>query len=241
MAVALAEVRKVCTAAEVALVKLSRPPAVGKLSAAEARRLAIRARKAFDKWQDQKRSQAREKSRETGFGEAAERTALKMEIFRDALASFEQQAARGEAGAAAAKGTPKAKRAAGHRAERAATRDQLKEIKHGKNRRPLPKSAAKPKADDAAPAGEEAAADEAQTSSAGSGTITRRVRKKAILTGAVDGAASNERHLRQPSQVQARTVAKKARLLESGVKTRIRGHVSAQGKRAQARRDSKPK
>ncbi len=40
-------------------------------------------------------------------------------------------------------------------------------------------------------------------------------------------------------QVRAKTKAKKARIQASGLQTRTRGHVSARGKRAQSRRDSR--
>jgi hypothetical protein len=244
MAVPMESVKKVCTAAEVALVKLSRRPAVGKLSAVEARRLAARARKGFDKWQGQERSQARSRSREAGLGEAAERTALKTQIFREALDSFEEQASKGDGRAAPAKQSPKASRTAGHRKARAAVRDELAERKHAKNRRELPRSSSRPPESEAT--GDEEQATDRQESPAehkktAKPTSTVQRRRKALLTGAVDSPASNKSHLRQSSQARARAVATENRLLESGVKTRIRGHVSAQTQRSQAKRDAKPK
>lgn len=46
--------------------------------------------------------------------------------------------------------------------------------------------------------------------------------------------------LSAPAEIKnAKTAAKKTRIKISGADTRVRGHVSAQGKRAQSRRDAK--
>src|SRR5690606_16086865 len=45
--------------------------------------------------------------------------------------------------------------------------------------------------------------------------------------------------LNPSKQLRASTVAKQARVDRSGQNTRVRGHVSARGKRSQARRDSR--
>jgi len=228
-------VERVCTASEVALVKLSRRPAVGRLSGQEASRLASRARKSLDKWHGQERSQARDRNRKSGFGEASDRTSLKTEIFRDALDSFLKQAAKGDQ-AAAQKRTSKPARTAEHRKSRASVRDELSELKAAKNRQEM-----RPSENPAAGNGD--ATDQGtevriSTSLSSRDRSPGRRRRNELSDGA---AASNKEHLRQPAQTRARVVATRNRLLESGVKTRIRGHASAQTRRAQARRDSQPR
>ncbi|QDT57367.1 hypothetical protein Pan44_54360 [Caulifigura coniformis] len=234
MTIAMGTVKQVCTAAEVVLVKLSRRPEVGRLSSSEARRLAVRARKALDKWEDRKRSQARGQSRQTGFGEASERTAVKCDIFREALTSFEQQAAKGDSGATTARRVPKPGKAAGQRKERAAARQGMT----GTTRRRRPK----PVKQETGPNALVVDGVTVGGPTAGAASAAAPGKKKAGrgATGtAITGVLSNRGHLRQPSRARAVANAKKARLLESGVKTRIAGHVSSQGKRKQARKDDK--
>lgn len=126
MTVPAAKVRSLCTGAEVALVRASRKPELEQLSQAAAKRLALRARKLFDKWQDLSRGQSRARARQLGAGAVDENTALKAQIFRDALTSFETKLAKCEASLAsgAKKPRPKTKtdRAVEHRASRAAIR-----------------------------------------------------------------------------------------------------------------------
>jgi len=239
MTVAMGAVKQVCTAAEVALVKLSRRPDVGRLTSVEARRLAVRARKALEKWEDRKRSQARGQSRKTGFGEPAERTALKSDIFREALRSFEEQAAKGEAGAPAAKRVSKTKRAAGQHTERIVLHDESSAAATGTTRRVRPKPV-KQETGPNALAGDGVTVGEATAGSTSLPPTTgkRKAGRGPLKTGLTE-VVSNRGHLRQPSRARAVAEAKKARLLESGAKTRIPGHVSSEVKRTQARRDGK--
>jgi hypothetical protein len=132
MTVPAAKVASLCTAPESALVRASRRPELNQLTVSQLKKLVVRARKLFDKWQEQGRTQARAKSQQLGAGTIAERTELKTQIFADAVKSFEVRLAQleADASAAAAKPKPKAKKKAGtHRAERANVRKSLADLK----------------------------------------------------------------------------------------------------------------
>ncbi len=255
MTVPLSEVKKNCTVSELALVNASRKPKLERLTLAEARKFAERARKLFDKWQDQNRGQARTRSRRVGYGELDNRTQIKVRIFREALKNFEARVAQleKEGGAVAGKssaGTPKKVRSVKHRATRAAGRAQLSEKKASlntnvdasKKRRGKPKSAAtgastsaKAKATRSAPDAKASAqsANEPPTSAAAKKKKTQRPRKPAAA------AAQQSFPSRPTDRLTAAAAAKESRIARSGLTTRVRGHVSARGKRAQGRRDSR--
>ncbi|MBS0260697.1 MAG: hypothetical protein JSS02_01975 [Planctomycetes bacterium] len=130
MLVPASKVKSICTSAEIELVRASRKPDLNLHTPAQLKRLSLRARKLFEKWQDQGRAQARNKSQETGAGSVAERTHLKIQVFADALQSFEARLAKLEAApsASAVKSKSKAKkkgRVAANRATRAQVRKDL--------------------------------------------------------------------------------------------------------------------
>lgn len=128
MTVPAATVRSLCTESEAALVRASRKPGIDELSRAELKRLAVRARKLFDKWNALARAQARTKSQQTGLGDKPQNTQRKAEIFREAVEKLEARLAQAEAAAGGTKrAKPKTKksRAAEHRATRAAVRKGL--------------------------------------------------------------------------------------------------------------------
>jgi hypothetical protein len=254
MTIPLSEVKAICTGSELALVSASRKPKLERLTLAEARKAAQLARKLFDKWQDQNRGQARTRSRRIGYGELDNRTQLKVRIFRDALHSFEARVSQleSEGSAVAGKssaGTPKKVRSLKHRATRAAVRAQLAEketslnatVGASKKRSDKPKPAAtgaaprtKSKATNSAP--------DAKTSaqSANEPPTTVAKKKKAQRLRKPAAAAAQQRPSVQPTgQLAAATAAKKSRIARSGLTTRVRGHVSGRGKRAQGRRDAR--
>jgi len=129
MTVSASKVSSLCTGSEIALVKASRQPELDRLTAAELKRLALRARKLSGKSQDVGRSQARAKSRRVGSGSVAARSLLKIQVFSDALQSFERRLAQLEhlPAPAVAGPRPKTKRVrnASHRATRAKVRKKL--------------------------------------------------------------------------------------------------------------------
>jgi hypothetical protein len=129
MIVSSSKVGTLCTSSELALVMASRPPRLNRLTHADLKRLALRARRLCEKASDQGRGQARTKSRRLGAGSVAPRTLLKSQAFADALRSFETRLAKLEPApiGAGARARPKTKkiRSASHRATRAAVRKGL--------------------------------------------------------------------------------------------------------------------
>jgi hypothetical protein len=129
MIVSVAKLSTICSSSEIALVRSSRKPEMNQLTPVELKRLAVRARKLFDKSLDQGRTQARAKSRVFGSGSVAQRTQLRKQVFSEALKNFEARLAQLDAtpAASAVKTKPKTKkvRSAGHRATRAKVRKSL--------------------------------------------------------------------------------------------------------------------
>ena len=125
MTIPSSTVRSLCTSSEIALVRASRKGQIERLGHTELKRLAIRARKLYDKWHGLSRGQSRTRSRQIGVGDPDANTKVKAQIVRDALDSFQARLTAGETTKrpAAKKPPPKSKRArsAEHRATRAAT------------------------------------------------------------------------------------------------------------------------
>lgn len=256
MTIALSEVKAVCTASELELVRDSRKPRLEKLTLAEATKSARLARKQFDKWQDLDRSQARTRSRRAGVGEVDNRTTKKVEIFQEALQRFEARVAHLErkgksAPSQAASGTPKKVRSAKHRATRAAVRGQLAEKESMLNAKRATKrkasAVAKPMPTSAAPSGTaKAAASSANAAptvslvvgpDAPTVPVAPAKPKKRLGKPVVVGRA--QPLLSPAREVTANAAAKKSRIVRSGLTTRMRGHVSARGRRAQGKRDAR--
>lgn len=251
----IGKVKSVCTDSELAVVRASRKPELGELSLAEAKRAAARARKLFDKWQGLHRGQSRDQRRRTGRGDLDNRTQLKAEIFAEALQELDarvEKLAAADAKKSASKskkGPTKRSRATGHRAERAGVRLELKAEKSAIKAQSRDKSkppATKPsgKAPDSATP---APAKTAEASSAPATSKRPQARKQARPPAAKKPAKSTPARTpiaaedRSPpiDRLQAATAAKQSRIKRSGLTSRIRGHVSARGRRAQGKRDSK--
>jgi hypothetical protein len=129
MIVSASKVSTLCSSSELALVMASRQPELNRLTPAQLKSLALRARKLFEKANDQGRNQARAKSRKLGAGLVAPRTVLKSQVFADALHSFEARRTKLEAtptgSGAATRPKTKKVRNASHRATRASVRKKL--------------------------------------------------------------------------------------------------------------------
>jgi hypothetical protein len=250
MTVPASKVKAVCTAAEIALVRASRKPALTKLSLAETKQQAKRAKKLADKWEGLRRDQSRTKRRAGGENESLANTELKSQIFREALASFSTRVEQLEAAASPrtpSKKAAKSRRTAGHRATRAAVRSELS-AKESKLNAPKRKKKAKPAAASAKPAVDASTAANkkkpAKKVAAGtSATKTAKTPKKAKKKSAKKMAAPAEvvglASLTPRKQRKATTAAKQRRVAVSGLTSRVRGHVSARGRRAQAARDQR--
>lgn len=235
MTIPASKVKAICTESEIAIVRASRKGEIENLSPAEVQRLSGLAKKLADKWRGLGRSQSRAQSRKAGFGQTAANTALKAQIFRDALEAFQaKQAKLKHSTAMPAKQPPKKTkqhRTAEHRAVRAAVRKGMTAAEDLLDTSEQPKkvapSAAKP-------------AVAARRSTPVATPAAKQVGKpKASLKppkAAKRSASTPIDSLRQKSAIAS---AKKSRMARSGKTTRLVSHVTARGKRAQARRDAK--
>jgi hypothetical protein len=262
MPIPLSQVKPLCTSSEFALVVASRQPQVEKLSLAEAKANAERARKLFDKWQDQLRSQARTSTRKVGTSNPDSRSQRKMEIFKDALRSFESHASslesQGAEKGAAKAGTPKKKRALEHRSTRATVRKKLlakgellnkqAKKKQAKKRPPVSAPGAlamsvSSTAAQSAPQSNDSATEVQQQQRPAKKSAAKKPGMKAPPAkkgkkGSRSAAMAQQHLSSNPAkQRAANTAAKQSALARSGMTSRVRGHVSAQGKRSQGRRD----
>jgi hypothetical protein len=235
MAIPAAKLKEILTADEAALVKASRGPGLAKLSTAELKKHATLVRKQYDKWLSLSREQSRAKSKKVGFGETAANTKLKKEAFADALQAFETQLAQTDTSAAPKKKVlTKKKRNAGHRSTRNEVRQGIKEIKL-ELKEPARKAAKKKAAKKVAP--KKVAKKPAE---AAPPAPTKKAKKATKTTAAKSPPVGNPGLGFDKGKVrEAKTAAKQSRLDRSGVTTRFQGHVSARGKRAQGRRDSR--
>lgn len=255
MTVPMSRVQTLCTPAELAVVQASRRPRLRQLTLAQAKSFTDRARKLHDKWRDQSRTQSRAQARKVGTADTETRTHDKVAIFQDALASLEsrlaQLTAAGSGGKAKSKAAPtKNTRAREHRASRADVRAQLaekelvlnaaKQSKQPAKSKPKPAKKAKPapatrKQERATPVASDAVAATAVPAPTASPPTTR-VRRAArpALSGIQKKLADS-----QINQQGAIVAAKQRRVAQSGLTSRVRGHVSARARRAQGKRDSR--
>jgi hypothetical protein len=237
MIIPASKVRSLCTSSEIALVSASRKPELDQLSHAEVKRLAVRARKLFDKWQGLGRSQSRDRRRQSGSSDLDANTQLKAQIFREALENFEARLANPATSVAPAVRTtrPKTKksRSGGHRTARAAIRKGMTAVEdvlntgNAENKSPAAAPVTKPKSPSSAVPKKRkpvVAQPEASPPKKAVPPAKRRIRPTGV-------GASKQR--------DATAAAKKSRLVRSGTTTRMLGHISSRGKRSQARRDVK--
>lgn len=247
MTVPAAKVKALCTSAEASLVRASRKADLTRLDRAEVKKLADRARALRDKWRDLNRSQSRGKGA-THDAAAVSNSKLKEEIFREAQESFDAHLAKLDKDGAAAAQKPRAKvtkerRAAEHRATRAAVRKGMsaaEDLLNVEKRSKAPRHAAPPKPAAAPPkvAAPAAAASQPATAAKapakkGASRLTPPPAKPAKSQPLVSAVLSKGK------QRQAVAAAKQTRIAKSGKTTRLRAHVKSQGKRTQARRDAK--
>lgn len=252
MTVPLAKVKSLCSDPEVNLVKASRRPVIGNLSVAQTRRSIDRAKKYVDKWRDQGRSQSRAHSNKVGFPDKGTRTQTKIQIFEEALAKFQERLDKLEASGAESQPEtrttrPKPARTAGHRSSRAEVRKQLSEKEEKLNRKKgtsKKKASAKKKTSPKKSAKSAAAKKAAKRRSAKTTKKVRSAVEKQLAAGESPDrvgtpTASTGLNVTKRKQRKANTAAKQARVAESGLTSRTRGHVSARTKRSSGRRDSR--
>ncbi|MBX3425262.1 MAG: hypothetical protein KF688_06245 [Pirellulales bacterium] len=255
-----AQAKELCTPAELSLVRASLDAATKSKSAGEITKLATRARSLADKWNGLavKQRRAAQQAKGAREVEVAKRSEAKAALFTAARARLERLAA-----AAATSGAPtrsaatkpsKRKRAAGHRAVRAAVRAKLDEVRDelspsAANASPAPAKKAKKKTakkKGAAPKSGPAAAKKTKKKVAKKGTKSTAAKKKATKKSVTSTPApkkavglTSAKVAKTPKLRKAESAVKQARIQVSGKSTRVRGHVSARGKRAQGRRDGR--
>ncbi|MDZ4779038.1 MAG: hypothetical protein SGJ19_02155 [Planctomycetia bacterium] len=244
MSIPLAKVKTVCTAVEFGVVEASRRPKLGALSLKEAQRYAERARKLQDKWREQSRKQARGQRRQLGSADLASRSQLKEQIFAEALVGFESQVAKlaAKTAGASVKSATKKKPSGGQRATRATARKTLRTAKVDNNAAARRSAAAKKSAAPAKRAGKKPARSLAAKES---DAIMAGLRKKLLVAdrrtlqqlAGDDSTQQGNLATTAAQQLSAETATKQTRLAQTGLKTRIRGHVSARVRRDQRRRD----
>lgn len=256
MTIPAVKVKSICTKEEIALVRASRAPELEQLSAVEVKRLAVRARELFNKWQALSRKQSRQSGRQTGASEVDKNTRMKVEIFREARATLEARLEKiGAAVAAGATPVPtprhktKVDRNAEHRVTRAAVRKGMTAVEDLLNAgRKRAKPASEPKIAAGAKAkGKKTSKARAKRAKAKPQTpvalakldlafITSHGAKKGTAPGKIANLAAPVSPAKQRA---ATTAARQSRVVRSGKTTRMLGHMVSQGKRSQARRDAK--
>ncbi len=248
MAVPAAKVKALCTDAESALVRASRRPALGQLTPPEVKRHAARAKKLADKWAALSRDQSRTQARQSGFGDSAANTELKAEIFRDALANFTARLgaleAAGESKGTAKSAKSKKRRSAGHRTERSAVRKELKTEKRQRNADAAKKATRAPASTGATSTPTAKTKKVAGKTPAPKAAKPKPAKKKSAKKAAAPPLAAGAPQEGVPGpttlqQLAAKTAAKQSRVRRSGLSSRVRGHVSARGRRKQAARDQR--
>jgi hypothetical protein len=246
---------KLFTAPERSLLAASRGADLERVTETELGRLVARARTLRDKWRDQFRTQRRstvKTARARGTG-GNDRSREKAELLADAVGRFEARLAalgakvaaavtKGRKAAASAK-PGKTARAAGHRASRAQTRKTLAELVTAKPGRRMTSRAAKVKAA-ATPA-------KAVERAAAKATVATKAQKRSKkrhagrAPTAVEAVAAKHKNKKKPvgvdalSQLKVQSKLKANRFKFSGRDTQVRGHMAAQTRRAQGRRDSR--
>jgi hypothetical protein len=236
---------------------------IGQLDAKQLRAAIRRSRTLRDKWRDLSHSQTRDtKATDPDkLGEANARSAEKAELFDDALQRFEKRLTKVDklpaVGTTTAKRPTKSARVTDHRAERAEIRDLLSEKKEMLNA-PVKKSATKKAATKKAA---NASAKPVKKAAPGSAVTKKAPVKKAAskkksptktvrpvadqhglaaaaLAAGQTAASDSMTGAEKKRNLKAKTVAKATAVRRSGA-TRIQGHVSSQGRRNQAKRNSR--
>ena len=224
----LSKARELCSASELRLVAAGAPKEIGKLDEAQLKRHVVLARKLRDKWRDQATRQTRgvQRATQARVTDDNARSREKAALFADLLARFEARLAKVAASAKATKKTCCAKKTKCECAEAApsAAASRAARVPAAKKTAKSTKKNAARKAAKKRKVAQEKRATRAADKAALAATLP-----------AGDAAVAPAR----AKQRSAATAAKGQRLKQSGIHTRVRGHVSARGKRSQSRRDSR--
>jgi hypothetical protein len=205
--------KKACTAVEFTLIDLSKPANLANLRPAVLKTKIAQARKYADKWRDLVRKQQAAKDGK------AERSLEKQEWFTEVLTRYETKLAKVTAQEAAAKAP--AKKVA-----------PVKKAAPAKKAAPKPAAASRKKAAQKKAAKKKVAAKKATATKAPA--TKAAATKPPVKTGTRDLLAlSREAKGIQKGRITAQVLDK------SGLKSRVKGHVSAAGRRNQAARSAR--
>lgn len=254
--ITLAEARELCTSAELELVRASLGQSLASASEADLKKKVALARKQSDKWRGLYTTQRREVQRQQSarVNNRNQRTERKAQLFGEVLARFEAQLEKVAAGASRGDAAPnrqakvtRNQRTQQHRETRARVRGELQEEVEARGAESHSRRVAKKKTAKKSTK-KTTAKKPSKTSTAKKAAVrklTRAVKKttKKKTSGAgskqnTGSIESNDSSLSKKKAKKAASAAKKTRVKVSGLDTRVRGHVSARGKRAQGRRDS---
>lgn len=227
--------RALLNESESRLVASSRGAALTSASVGDLRKKIARARTLRDKWRDVYETQRRgtQQARTSRAGTANRRSREKSEVFAAALARFEARLEKVHASGSSSDGgrraarPPRQKRTRQHRQERSRTKRTLAhQVAERESAEAWSALASLPPMQTRMPAKKKTAkAKKKKTKKAGAS----RSKKAAV--------ARPSRLAKTKARDQSRSAAARHRTRMSGLTTRIRGHVSGRGKRAQARRD----
>ncbi len=233
--------RELCTKAELELYQLSRGRELTSQDAPTLQKNRVRTRELRDKWRDLAKSQRRALQQKTGTRvvDKTERSSLKARLFQEMLTRFEKRrqevleksSPASNGSAKGAKKTPtRTDRAAGHRAERATVRKTLRKKKNTTL--------------GAAKSTDEGSSNGASTQELAPETPISRPkaahnRERPPFPVAEPATSNSGLHVDDLQQIEVNRIANVQRQRVSGLTTRIRGHVSARGKRAQVARNQR--
>jgi hypothetical protein len=253
VAISSARARQICTKAELDLVLQSTTTHIGNLDAKQLKAAIRRARTLRDKWRDLAHSQTRDTKATSPeqLGDANARSAEKGVLFDETLARFEKRLSKVDTTATAASASAKPSAKVNHRADRASVRETLNAKTEMLNAAPAKKVATKKtatkKAVTKSPASKSVASKKAAPKKKGA---TKPPTRKTSAVSA-KGTAAAELAAGRPAvtsakptgadkkrNLKAKTTAKATAVARSGA-PRIQGHVSSQGRRNQAKRNTR--
>jgi hypothetical protein len=238
----LADAKQLCTNSELRLVTASVGNRLESFDAAGLKKNIGDARKLRDKWRDQATTQRRQTQRAQGSrtSDKNARSQQKAQLFDEVLTRFNDRLAQVEASPEIAAAPPKSvkpaptkrQRSQEHRESRTNVRDALREKKQMLN--DSKRSAAKPKktAKKPAPVVVVPAKAAPKKKKVPQKTAPPQPPKTSIKLSSFPPANPMKNRA-------ATTAAKQARIQKSGVTSRTRGHISAQTRKQQSKRDNR--
>jgi len=247
----LKNARELCTKAELELYQLSRGRQLISQDASTLQENRVRSRDLRDKWRDQSTRQRRtlQQSKGTRVVAKTDRSAQKAQLFQEMLDRFEARLSRLKSTSHDSKPTKAAtkiaaaQRAAGHREERAVVRKELREKKQtltAANRRKATekKAAVKETTAKKTRANKVLGATATSLKEEASASLPSDPKpRKRTSPYAGEDTPNHGLQVNDVQQVKVQGKANQQRQKISGLTNRVRGHVSARGKRVQASRD----